>query len=88
MMLLEVALNGTPMICSNIPQNKDVLGDDEVLYFESKNVNDLSEKIQFAYDNYLPMQAMALKAKKKIEKEYNIEHVIDQYIELYHKIIL
>lgn len=88
MMLLEVALNGTPMICSNIPENKDVFDEDEVLYFESKNVDDLSEKIQFAYENNEQMHIMAIKAKNRIEKEYNIEHVIEQYSELYNQIIL
>jgi glycosyltransferase involved in cell wall biosynthesis len=88
MMLLEVAFNGTPLICSDIPENKDVLGDDEVLYFETKNVNDLSEKIQYAYENYSAMKEMAMKAKNKIEKEYSIENVIELYIELYNKNII
>ena len=88
MMLLEVAFNGTPLICSDIPENKDVLADDEVLYFETKNVDDLSEKIQYAYENYAAMKTMAMKAKNKIEKEYSIEKVIKLYIELYHEIII
>ncbi len=88
MMLLEVAFNGTPLICSDIPQNKDVLSDDEVLYFESKNVDDLSKKILFAYDNYSEMQVKAMKAKNKIRNEYNIENIKEQYIQLYNKIIL
>ena len=87
MMLLEVAFNGTPLICSDIPENKDVLSDDEVLYFETKNVNDLSEKIQYAYENKSAMKAMAMKAKNKIEREYGIEQVTENYIELYDKII-
>ena len=86
MMLLEVAFNGTPLICSDIPQNKDVLDDDQVLYFESKNANDLSKKIQFAYDNYTEMQAMAKKAKNKIKNEYDVENIIEQYIRLYNRI--
>lgn len=88
MMLLEVAFNGTPLICSDIPQNKDVLSNDEVLFFESKNVLDLSEKILFAYDNYMEMKEMAALAKRKINKEYNIKHVTELYKELYYKIIL
>jgi glycosyltransferase involved in cell wall biosynthesis len=87
MMLLEVAFNGTPLICSDIPQNKAVLNEDEVLYFESKNVNDLSDKIQYAYNNYSAMKTMATKSKNKIKTDYNIEHVVEQYKELYHKII-
>ncbi|MEX0274879.1 MAG: glycosyltransferase family 4 protein [Flavobacteriaceae bacterium] len=83
MMLLEAAFNGTPMICSDIPQNKDVLGDDEVLYFESKNASDLAEKIQYAYSHREAMEQMAVRAKQKIISKYNVEHVVDQYIELY-----
>lgn len=88
MMLLEVAFNGTPLICSDIPQNKDVLGDDEVLYFETKNVDDLSEKIHYAYENFSAMKVMARKAKNKIKKEYSIEHVVELYSDLYKKIII
>lgn len=88
MMLLEVAFNGTPLICSDIPQNKDVLNDKEVLYFESKNVNDLSEKIQFAFQNRSAMKAMALQAKAKIENEYSIDHAIELYKLLYNEVII
>lgn len=88
MMLLEVAFNGTPLICSDIPENKDVLSDDEVLYFETKNVNDLADKIQYAYEHKSAMKEMAQNAKNKIESDYSIEQVTESYIELYRKIII
>lgn len=88
MMLLEVALIGTPLICSDIPQNKDVLSDDEVLYFKSKNINDLSEKLQWAFKNKDKMKALATKAMNKIEQEYKIDHIVQRYIELYNKTML
>jgi len=88
MMLLEVAFNGTPLICSDIPQNTDVLNEDEVLYFENKNAKDLSKKILYAYENRSVMKAMAENAKNKIEKEYSIDLVTEQYIELYNEIII
>lgn len=85
MMLLEVALLGTPMICSDIPQNKDVLSTGEVLYFKSKNIKDLSEKLQWAFNNKERMKELGIKAMNKIEREYKIDDVVQQYIELYNK---
>ncbi|MFH6603645.1 glycosyltransferase family 4 protein [Maribacter algicola] len=87
MMLLEVAFNGTPLICSDIPQNTDVLSENEVLFFESKNVNDLAQKIEYAYKNREIMNERATKTKSKIKNEYDIGYAIGLYIDLYNDLI-
>ena len=88
MMLLEVGSVGTPMICSDIPQNTAVLENGEVLFFESKNADDLAEKIKWAFENETGMETFAKRAKEKIEKKYLVEKVADEYIDLYNTIIL
>ncbi len=83
MMLLEAGCLGTPMICSDIPQNLAVLSSKEVLYFESKNVEDLVEKLQWALNNEGKMQALAQQTKRTIEQNYTVDKVVQEYIELY-----
>ena len=51
MVLLEVASNGVPIICSNILANKYFL-EEGVIYFESDDFIDLAEKIDYALENY------------------------------------
>lgn len=48
--LLEAALTGTPIICSNVGGNKEIVENHAVL-FELKGINDLSDKLLYV-NNY------------------------------------
>jgi len=87
MMLLEAGSIGTPMICSDIPQNKAVLNEREVLYFESKNVTDLAEKLNWAFQNDIKMKALAQQTKQTVESEYVVSKVVSKYIDLYDEVL-
>lgn len=87
MMLLEVGSVGTPMICSDIPQNTAVLENGQVLFFQSKNTEDLAEKIKWAFENETMMHDFAKNAKQIIEEKYLISKVAERYIDLYNAII-
>jgi len=87
MMLLEAGTIGTPMICSDIPQNKAVLSDKEVLYFESKNVEDLAEKLTWAFQNETAMNQLAKQSKLTVEREYLVSKVVKQYVDLYDQVL-
>lgn len=87
MMLLEVGSVGTPMICSDIPQNTAVLESGQVLFFESKNADDLAEKIKWAFENETAMKGFAKNAKQVIEEKYLVSRVAEKYIDLYKEVI-
>jgi len=87
MMLLEVGSVGTPMICSDIPQNTAVLEKGEVLFFESKNADDLAEKMKWAFENDEAMNGFAKNAKQVIEEKYLVSRVAEKYIHLYNEVI-
>ena len=87
MMLLEVGSVGTPMICSDIPQNTAVLENGQVLFFESKNANDLAEKINWAVKNETTMHDFAKNARRVIEEKYLVSRVAEKYIKLYTEVI-
>ena len=87
MMLLETGSLGTPMICSDIPQNLAVMSAEEVLYFKSKNVVDLAGKLQWAFHHPDEMKDLARKAKLKIENKYLVSKVAMQYVDLYDNLV-
>jgi glycosyltransferase involved in cell wall biosynthesis len=86
-MLLEVASVGRPIIASDIPPNKHVFNDDEVLFFRSKDVEDLAEKIRFALDNEAAMAALGRKALKKVNEQYLWQMVSKKYEILYESML-
>lgn len=85
-MLLEVASVGTPIICSDIPENKSVFSSEEVLFFKNKSVIDLSEKIKWAFNNPKSMQKIANNAKLKVVKQYFWKKIVEQYSAVYNKL--
>jgi glycosyltransferase involved in cell wall biosynthesis len=84
--ILSVMGLGTPLICSDIKENKYIVHEDAVL-FEKSNINSLSEALQFSLDNREKHLQLAEAGKKRILKEYSWETITDQYIELFNKAV-
>jgi len=82
MVLLEVASLGTPILCSNIPENLAVLPA-QALFFKSANSKDLQEKLDWALDHSIQMQTLAKQAKQWIYQNYLWADIIPQYQALY-----
>lgn len=83
MMLLEASLVKTPIICSDIPENKAVMTEDSVLFFESKNVADLADKLNWAFANESKMKQKAAHAQQETTALYLNSRVAQQYLTLY-----
>jgi glycosyltransferase involved in cell wall biosynthesis len=86
MVLLEVASVNTPLICSSIPGNRNVFNDDEVLYFDTDDVNDLAEKIEWALSNSKKMGKKADNAYQKLSRYYLWENISMEYKEIYNEL--
>lgn len=87
LMLLEAASTGTPIICSDIPENTQVFNDEEVLFFKNKDHHDLAQKIKWAMENPETMHIKALKAQAKALNEYSSEAIAGLYNEQYQKLL-
>lgn len=85
-MLLEVASLKTPLICSDIPENKAVFENTEVLYFNTGDSNDLASKIEWAYSNYTKMQDNAERAYLKLKSNYQWVDIAKSYDNIYKSI--
>lgn len=88
LMLLEVASNGaTPLICSDIPENTQVFTEQEVLYFQNKNADDLAEKFRWAENHPNEMGAKRDRAKALVLAEYSSAANAAKYDLLYQQIL-
>lgn len=86
MMLLEAISSGTPVIASDIPENR-ILSENELLFFRSGSAGDLADKLSFALKNPDFMIVMGEKARKMVLESYSWEPIVDRYQEAYLKII-
>jgi glycosyltransferase involved in cell wall biosynthesis len=84
MILLEAASLGVPMVCSDIPENKVVLGD-WVTYFRSGDKDDLAHKIDWAIKNSNELNHLAQELKINIKENYSWDSIASRYEALYRK---
>ena len=86
-MLLEAVSAKVPIIASDIPSNKAIFDDTELLFFQSNNVDDLEEKIRYALSNEVELVSRAAKAYIRLEKEYTGEIVGEKYRQIYDSLL-
>lgn len=79
--LLRAMGSGKCILALDVPFNREVLSDCG-LYFK-KDVNDLKEKIEFLINNPKIVKKLGEKARKRAEKFYRWEDVIDEYEKLF-----
>ena len=80
--ILTVMGLGTPLICSDIPENTFITKEN-ALHFESGNADSLKKALQQSLDNGDAHRKMALAGKEDIAERFNWETVADQYIDLF-----
>lgn len=86
--LLESASTGRPVIASNIPGCRETFEDGvSGMAFEPRNAEDLTDKlIKFIELPYEKKKAMGIAGRRKVEKEFDRNIVIDAYMEEINKI--
>lgn len=84
MVLLEAASLGVPVICSDIEENRTVMGENSV-YFKSGDVNSLKEQLRWVSANPNEVQKIAQKAMYHIRESYSWDIITKNYINLYNK---
>lgn len=86
-MLLEVASMKTPLICSDIAENRAVFDESEALFFKSGSEQDLSFKLQHALLNRQEMIMKASKAYNKLNQHFTWQNISKEYTILYQNLI-
>ena len=80
--LLEVAALQTPLLASDLPENRAVLPT-QALYFQSADVADLRAKMTWALAHPREMNELAERAAAEIEAHYQWPGIVAQYTRLY-----
>jgi len=87
MMLLEAASLGIPIIASDIRENKDVFNEDEVLFYQVDNINDLAAKIEWAFSNYDKMINKSKVAIQRLKNQNQWPQIARQYQSIYEMLL-
>ncbi|CAN5804950.1 glycosyltransferase [soil metagenome] len=82
--VLSVMGLGVPMIVSDIEENIYAV-QDTATAFKQGNIESLTEKINFAEDNYTTMKTLSERAKERALSEFNWDKVTEQHIQLFAK---
>ena len=80
--LLEAMSYGIPCLASDIPENKEVIGDAGML-FHNKDVDDLEQALRWSVDHEAAGHELGAKARHRVEVLFSWDHVVDQLEELY-----
>ena len=84
-MLLEAASLKVPVICSDIPENKTVFNEKEVLFFKSENEDDLAEKLKYALANSRIMEKYTDNRPSDLSKIAEIFPPLQTFIDTFSK---
>ena len=86
-MLLEAVSTLTPIIASDIKENKEVFDEAHLTFFENMNADDLLDKILFAENNIELLKAKAHKALDHVINNYSWKKISEQYHQLYTNVL-
>jgi glycosyltransferase involved in cell wall biosynthesis len=82
--LLEAGAMERPLITTNVPGCREVVKDNENGFLiQPKNSQQLAEKIEVLVRNKKLREEFGKKSRKIVEKEFNVERVVRETIELY-----
>lgn len=81
--ILTIMGLGTPLICSNIPENLFIV-DDTAITFKKSDPNDLSEKIIFSLNNPKKMFELSEKAKIRAIERFSWDFVVQEHLKVFH----
>jgi glycosyltransferase involved in cell wall biosynthesis len=86
LMLLEVASVKKGIVCSDIPENYETIGEN-ALYFKTGQVDSMCNKIKYALEHPHEMEEMGERAYQWVIKNRNWQKITQAYLKLYREII-
>jgi len=86
MVLLEAASINVPIVCSDIPENREILHD-EAVYFQSDNVQDLIDQLEWAINHPNETSQLSHRAQDSVNSEFSWDSIASRYADLYQEVI-
>lgn len=82
--MVEAALSGKPIVCSNLPSFHEIFAEDEACFFELDNIPSLSTAISKAYSN---KELLGQKAKGRAEACFTAQINAENHLNYYAAIL-
>lgn len=86
MMLMEAASTGTPVLCSDIPENRAVLAD-HAIYFRSGDARDLGSQLDWSLSHPRDAEAIGAGARVWIGKAFDWDRIVPMYEAAYEEAV-
>ncbi|MEL6458277.1 MAG: glycosyltransferase family 4 protein [Cyanobacteria bacterium J06641_2] len=83
--MLEAMQEGIPIVASDIPPHRQLIGDDRGVLFEAGNLNSFIAALKKATNNSDEMKFVASEAQQYVKQNYNWDLITSQYLHLYSK---
>lgn len=82
--IVEALATGVPVFCSRLGAMREIVVDGRSgLHFEPGNAQDLAEKVDWAWNNPVPLRSMAKRARQEYEEKYTAEKNYPILMEIY-----
>lgn len=80
--LLECAAGGLPAVATDIPANREILGENYEYLTIKNNPSDIANKVMDMVQKRIKMAEISKSNRSKVRKSYGMSVMIDSYIEL------
>lgn len=87
MMLLEVVSLKVPILASDIPANKNIFNEDELIYFKNNDVFSLAKKLNYFKYNPKLLNSFSSKAYSRSQDEYKWDIIAEDYEKSFNKVL-
>ena len=84
MVLLEAATAGAPIVCSDIQENREVLGNDG-MYFRSGDAEALAGQLEWVLDHEEIAVRRARSCSLRVQQLYSWDAIVPRYVEVYRR---
>lgn len=86
-MLLEVASIGTPILASDINQNKEVFTPDEISFFNVGDIKNLARNVNHIFSDYDCYKEKTNLAYQKVKQKHEWNDIAKEYSTIYDNVI-
>ncbi len=83
--MLEAMQEGIPIVASDIPPHRQLIGDGRGILFEAGNLDSCIASLKKATSNSNEIQLAASKAQQYVKQNYSWDLITSQYLNLYSK---
>lgn len=85
--LIEAMMSGIPIICSDIPENKECVPEGGAAFFTAGNINELEELINNSLDNPDALDIASQKSFEFAVQNFELEKISRDYEEMYYNLL-